>query len=63
MGNGGGGKEAQKEEDICKLIADSHCTAETNTCKAIIIQLKINVNNKKIQCFGFHKAKIRNWMK
>jgi len=24
MGNGGGGKEAQKEEDICKLIAENH---------------------------------------
>ena len=47
MGNGGGGKEAQKEEDICKLIADSRWTEETSTCKAIIIQLKINLKSKK----------------
>ena len=30
--DGGGGREAQKEGDICILIADSCCcTAETNT--------------------------------
>ena len=51
MGNAGGGKEAQKEEDICKLIADSRWTEETSTCKAIIIQLKINLKSKKNTMF------------
>ena len=27
----GKGREAQDEEDICIIMADLHCTAETNT--------------------------------
>ena len=37
------GGEAQERGDTCILTAHSHCcTAETNTTKAIILQLKLN---------------------
>ena len=38
-----GGREAQGGGDTRILVADSWCTAETNTTlKAIILQLKVN---------------------
>ena len=37
----GSEREVQEGGDICTLVADSCCMAETNTyCKAIIPQLK-----------------------
>ena len=37
----GGGQQGLKREDICILIPDSHCcTAETQHCKAVILQLE-----------------------
>ena len=37
----GGGQQCLKREDICILIPDSHCcTAETQHCKAVILQVE-----------------------
>ena len=40
--DGGGGREAQEEGDICIHIAVSHCVQQklTQHCKAITLQLK-----------------------
>ena len=54
----------QEGGDLCILIADSCCTAQTNTiiynnnCKAIILQIKINLK-KVIQphCKAFRRIK------
>ena len=40
---GVGGREVQEGENICIFMTDScFCTEETNTCKAIVLQIKIN---------------------
>ena len=37
------GREVQEGENICILTTDPCCcTKETNTCKAIVLQIKIN---------------------
>ena len=44
--DGGGGREAQEEGDICIHIAVSHCVQQklTQHCKAITLQLKKKKN-------------------
>jgi len=50
VGWSGGGREVQEEGNICILLADSCCCmAETQYCKAMILQLKMNLKNKNIE--------------
>ena len=39
---GRGEREVQEGENICILMTDSCCTEETNACKPIVLQIKIN---------------------
>ena len=48
----GSGREAQEGRDICILTADSHCHKQqklTQHCKAVILQLKINLKIKVLK--------------
>ena len=48
LGDKRGGRERQEGGDICVLVADAHCyMAESiQHCKAIILQLKINLKKE-----------------
>ena len=49
MGGEGRGREDQEEGDVCTLTADSCCPMADTTqcCKAIVLQLKTILRNKK----------------